>query len=752
MYYQANSLWFARVSGRPTIGDLWKNYHAIGMPFFEYTIHEDDRNLLCSAKADRPVDRCCTLLGSNFNLLNQLKSDARRNLQPMKVHENHCTLLLLENLAMPEWLSVKCNQNLLDTVICSQPEQKLVNTSTARRRTSADTGTFCLRNEIKFQKKCLSAKYLCSGTDGKFCPESNLNTKGIPLFLLKLFDKDNQHPIVFSSQLNFSECEEASQIHSKYQNTKIMFTRKPCNYVHGITFCQSNQQHLDMNTIYFLCNSSEIISQTLLCDGIGDCLSKDDELNCNCSDQNQPPTDRCNVAKVLRISNIYLKNSVNGTHRKISDFLHVTFICNNSGVIPMAYFDDGYPDCYGADDEYKFNTSIIHSMLANNLCKNPAEIQCYEGFDRCFPLAKVCFCEVDHFGNLETCRNGYHLTMCHNFECNAAYKCQESYCIPYEYKCNGKWECLNGEDELNCQNLKQHCAGLFKCMNSSICIFSVQICNGEEECPMGSDELLCVPPFAKCPQKCSCFQLTAVCSKIKNLHILEKNLLQFCTHIHFLNSTVENRNLQRFESVLAVAILGSNMERFCQHMGLHVLKLQFLSVEKSYLESVISACFKGTKSILKLILRDLRLKAIEDLAFVDQLKLSYLDLSNNLLTVLRQPNLCFLIALKGLNISGNRLQKFSTELFEGLQVLSRVQTDYFAICCATLSMAITCTAHVQWPFSCQDILNKTMTIFLWHVGIILLIIGRFSDNIVFRRVGIFIYLFFNMFVCLFVCL
>ncbi len=718
---QVNSSKFAYASGKSIVGDLWKNYHAIGLSFLKYTVSTNNRNMPVCSPVLGPIALigCCLPAGSH---LSDLKRDATEYFQPMKLNENHCTLLMLENLAMPEWLSVKCNQSLLDTVICSTEVKNTIHISNNRWRNSIGDNSHCNKQQIQFQTKCLSTKYIPAGTYGKFCLHDNLNIDRDLLHFMNMFDKDNQFPVYFTSQRSPTECLEVHKIHSQYQNTKLKSISKPCSSVQGLTFCLSSKKQFDIESIpnFYMCNSSEIISQALLCNGIADCFDKMDELNCNCSHQSLTQTHRCNVLNVSTTPKFSPPNSAKSVISQIPDTLKQVFLCNNSKVIPLSYMDDGYPDCSGGYDEQHFQTSMMNNTLATNLCENPAEIQCYEGYNRCFSLAKLCLCEIDHLGNLVACRNGYHLTTCDDFICNAAYKCQQSFCIPHEYECNRKWECVNGEDEFYCLFPVRHCAGLLKCANSHICISPFQVCDHVKNCPMGTDEELCVPRFSKCPDYCSCFQLVASCSAMNStLTQINRNLLKYCTHIHLADSVVTRVYFQQFESAV-VAILHSNMQTFCQYLGLHSLQIQILSVDNSTMAKVINSCFKGMKTILMFTLTNLGLKAIEDQAFEDQQKLVSLDLSNNLLTELTQTSICFLSVLKHLNIAYNKLQTFSSNLFHGLTHLSRVQTDYFAVCCSVTTNTITCTAHIAWPSECQDILNKAMTIFLWHWAMILL--------------------------------
>ncbi|GBO20798.1 hypothetical protein AVEN_147039-1 [Araneus ventricosus] len=77
-----------------------------------------------------------------------------------------------------------------------------------------------------------------------------------------------------------------------------------------------------------------------------------------------------------------------------------------------------------------------------------------------------------------------------NFVCPKDYvKCPESYCLPTIYVCDGKWDCIGGGDEEECD--RYSCPGQYKCYNKSSCLPLNKLCDGIRNCPHGDDELLC---------------------------------------------------------------------------------------------------------------------------------------------------------------------------------------------------------------------------------------------------------------------
>ncbi|CAB01583.2 LRP X(cross)-hybridizing [Caenorhabditis elegans] len=138
---------------------------------------------------------------------------------------------------------------------------------------------------------------------------------------------------------------------------------------------------------------------------------------------------------------------------------------------------DGHPDCADGEDE--------------NNCPSCArdEFACVKS-EHCIPANKRCD------GVADDCEDGSNLDeigCSKNTTCIGKFVCGTSRggvsCVDLDMHCDGKKDCLNGEDEMNCKQEGRQ--KYLLCENQKQSVTRLQWCNGETDCADGSDEKYC---------------------------------------------------------------------------------------------------------------------------------------------------------------------------------------------------------------------------------------------------------------------
>ena len=191
-------------------------------------------------------------------------------------------------------------------------------------------------------------------------------------------------------------------------------------------------------------------------------------------------------------------------------------------------------------------------------------IPCKAGHSKCYYISDICTYKLNIHNHLIPCRNGGHLQNCKRFKCNLMFKCISSYCVHWSVVCDVKWDCSEGDDELDnpvCTH-QLICVHMYMCrMTLHRCLHLGNVCNGNRDCPFADDEMFCALKKVVGPLQCNCLLLSIECTDVSNTHIatvLQSIFLSICIS----NSTFTLKSLWTNLETTTVIRLPSNCLKY----------------------------------------------------------------------------------------------------------------------------------------------------------------------------------------------
>ncbi len=361
-----------------------------------------------------------------------------------------CVAMIVHNLVDPIWVSTNCKDRWVSDTFCmvrviqTIPFQ-LQNATYICETPKLKTTDLCL--EIvwslpnELKDKCKSLQQTIGGNVSAFQYVFEATSVTFPPVLLHDYKKTKS--LIFLSTGNIV------QFHVK------IITTLPDQFISLKT------TPLQIVTSYgniFHCKQNVSISFSLVCDGNKDCPGEEpsDESNCPSS--------------------------------------------NGSLSCPAWYHLHGMECLLPFTLRPPHITKLLMRTTAQN-CSSHKLLSCTEG---CFDFTDICIFK-HHSYNIIPCKRGEHIQSCKQFQCNTKFKCPGFYCIPWNYTCDGNWDCPDGTDESEanlCYN-NRLCHGAFKCQRTHLCIHLADTCNGKSDCAFGDDELFCSLSRHMCPIICS---------------------------------------------------------------------------------------------------------------------------------------------------------------------------------------------------------------------------------------------------------
>ncbi len=591
-------------------------------------------------------------------------------------------MLLLHNLAQPEWISVGCDEVLQTHVGCEQFQLSM----TADNTTDAHLDEVCHRSQILSPQICIS---LCWKTSDVLQGQNQIiqckqlaKVKSITFENISIHISYLKMIFLATNLLKFivlfaKQPDTQRHLSVVLERDWVSVGSMETNQSEGFLPCVSPKYtYSAKRDLFFDCPSGEKISSAFVGDGQNDCNStKNDE---NFYRDLSSEREMCTQLFYYSIGG-KCKSFTQGVFQSTPvDMPEKWFVCSSELRLDESFVNDLVPDCgEKAEDETLYLSFLLHHT--HQPCRNPNDIPCVLGHPTCFSFSKICIYRLNIFHHLVPCRTGSHLQSCRNFFCNGCFKCPQFYCIPWGYVCNGVWDCPWAHDETLQKCINRNCQGMFKCKESLKCLHLEDICDNYIDCPREDDELMCDLNHRSCLKSCHCLNYAIVCLgkefELQTAHL--QRLPHTAVHLNMCNLTSVEMHHDTHTINISHNCISEVTDVKYKATSLVIVDMSFNVIEK-----LMKNAFINMPLVKFIVLKHNKISLIERLAFKNATNIFLIDFSSNDLSTFPQCTFVQIEKLQIFNIRKNPLVAVDEHMFKHSHIsFNVISTDNQSICC-----------------------------------------------------------------------